>query len=365
MAHSESPTTDPVAAAGSRRSRSFAARHGPALAAAVTTLVLLLILSAFLPRRSVDRVPPPPGRWFDDRAGLVSSEFAAAKSTYLQSYLLQVLHLPILVVVEPTVPSGGIEDYTASAANAWKIGAQGADNGVVLFVFPSVRTIRLEVGYGLEGLLPDIEARHLVDATLLPKFAAGRYEDGFEDFFTALVKQLQEHADEAAKADKPIGIVAFAMEILRQVPRLARQAWQLFRSADAVGRVVLALFGATLAAVFGYGLSGVTIGAWALVQLPWRIATGSAWRCLGRQKLAAEFAPAQFVRRPPASLVAVVDELRLGEILWGLLSLAGIVVGIAFLGLGSEAVMGGHGQFSGGGVTEVWPLPAASLKGRP
>jgi uncharacterized membrane protein YgcG len=343
----------------------FARRHGAALTAAVTTLVLLLILTAFLPRRSVERVPPPPSRWFDDRAGLVSSEFASAKSTYLQSYLLQALHLPILVAIEPTVPASGIEDYTATAANAWKIGAQGADNGVVLFVFPSARTIRLEIGYGLEGLIPDIDAKRLVDTTLLPTFAVGRYEDGFEDFFTAIVRQLEEHADEAAKADKPIGIVAFAADIVRQVPRLARQAWQLFRNADFTGRVVLALFGAAFAAVFGYGLSGVAIGIWALVQLPWRIATGTAWRGLDRQKLSTELAPAQFVRRPPASLVAVVEELRLGEILWGVLSLAGIVVGIAFLGLGSEAVMGGHGQFSGGGVTEVWPLPAASLNGRP
>jgi hypothetical protein len=119
--------------------------------------------------------------------------------------------------------------------------------------------------------------------------------------------------------------------------------------------VVLALFGATFAAMFGYGISGVAIGVWALVQLPWRVATGRAWRGLDRQKLAAEFTPTQFARRPPASIVAVIDELRLGEILWGVLSLAGIVVGIAFLGLGSEAVMGGHGQFSGAGITTAWP----------
>ena len=348
--------TPPAPGAQSGGRPSFARRHGAALAAAVTTLVLLLILTAFLPRRSLDRVPAPPSRWFDDRAGLVSSEFASAKSTYLQSYLLQALHLPILVVIEPTVPASGIEDYTATAANAWKIGAQGADNGVVLFVFPSVRTIRLEIGYGLEGLIPDIDAKRLVDTTLLPQFAAGRYEDGFEDFFTVLVRQLQEHADEAVKADRPIGIVSFAADILRQVPRLTRQAWQLFRNADLTGRVGLALFGAVFAAVFGYGLSGVAIGIWALVQLPWRVATGSAWHGLDRQKLAAEFAPAQLVRRPPASLVAMIEELHLGEILWGVLSLAGIVVGIAFLGLGSEAVMGGHGQFSGGGITEVWSM---------
>jgi len=89
----------------------------------------------------------------------------------------------------------------------------------VLFVFPSVHTARLEVGYGLEGVIPDIEARRLLEATLLPKFSAGRYEEGFEDFLDILVKRLQEHADEAVKRDKLIGIVDFAMGILRQVCR--------------------------------------------------------------------------------------------------------------------------------------------------
>lgn len=337
-----------------RRGRSFAARHGPALAAACSTLILLLILTAFLPRRSLEGASPPPGQWFDDRAGMVSSEFASAKSTYLQSYLLQVLRLPVLVVIEKEAPAGGIEQYTTDAANNWKIGAQGADNGIVLFVFPSVRTVRLDVGYGLEGAIPDIDAKQLVDTTLLPGFSAGRYEDGFEDFLSALVKRLQERADEAVKADKRIGIVAFAMGIIRQVPRFATLARDAFQAADLEGRVVLTIFGAALAAIFGYALSGVAIGVWALVQLPWRMATGGALRALDRQKLASEFASREIIRRPPPSLVAVAQELHLGDILAGVITIVCIIVGIAFLGLGSQAVMEGHGTFSGGGITAVW-----------
>ncbi len=56
------------------------------------------------------------------------------------------------------------------------------------------RTVRLVVGYGPEGVIPDIEARRLVDATLLRQFAAGRYEDGFEEFLAALVDRPQAHA---------------------------------------------------------------------------------------------------------------------------------------------------------------------------
>ena len=137
----------------------------------------------------------------------------------------------MLVVIERTAPAGSIAQYATDAASHWKIGALGADNGIVLFVFPSARTIRLEVGYGLEGAIPDIEAKRMVEATLLPHFSAGRYEEGFEDFLSALVSRLKEYADEAAKADKPINIVAFAMGIVRQIPRLAtlaRGAFQAF-----------------------------------------------------------------------------------------------------------------------------------------
>lgn len=337
-----------------RPRRSFRARHASALAAGATAFVLLLIVAALLPRRSPDEAPPPPGQWFDDRAGIVSIEFAAAKSTYLQSYLLQALHMPVLVVIEKDAPEGGIEQYTVDAASSWKVGAQGADNGVVLFVFPSVRKLRLDIGYGLEGAIPDVEARRLVEATLLPKFSAGRYEEGFEDFLSALVQHLQAHADEAAKADKSIGIVDFAWGIVRQFPRFAVLARGAFETADLAGRLVLAGFGAALAAMLGYGLAFVAIGLIALVQLPWRAATGVAWRALDRKTLAAEFAPSEFVRRPPPSLVAVAREWHLGDIAGGAIAFASIVVAIAFLGLGSQAVMEGHGTFSGGGITAAW-----------
>jgi uncharacterized membrane protein YgcG len=337
-----------------RPKRSLAARHGAAIAAGATALVLFLVLTAFLPHASLDESRPPPGHWFDDRAKMVSTAFASAKSTYLQSYVLEALHLAVLVVTEPKAPEGGVEQYTTDAAAAWKIGAQGADNGVVLFVFPSARISRLEIGYGLEGVIPDVEAKRLLESTLLPKFSAGNYEQGFEDFLDTIVKRLQANEKEAVKRDKLIGIVDYAMGIVRQVPRLARAGWGMFKQAEPMGRVILAIFVAVLASLFGYGLTGVAIGIWALIQVPWRLSHGQAWRAFDRKKLAAEFSPSEIVKRPPPSLVAAANELHLGDVLWGFVAAAGIVVGIAFLGLGTQAVMEGHGGFSGAGITARW-----------
>src|SRR5262249_53893503 len=150
------------------------------------------------------------------------------------------------------------------------IGAKGADNGVVLFVFRDERTIRLEVGYGLEGPLPDVEAKHLVEATLLPKFTAGRYEEGFDDFVSGLQDKLKSYSEEAGRSSTAAGLVEYVVAVLRQAPRMARSFWATFREADLGGRVVLTLFATVFAALAGYALSAIVGGLIALVQLPWR-----------------------------------------------------------------------------------------------
>src|SRR5438067_1773884 len=214
---------------------SFAARHGAGLAAGATTLILLAIAAAFLPDRSIDAAPSPPAHWFDDRAKMVSPGYAGGKSEYLQQYLPTILHASVLIVTEPHAPSGAMENYTANAANAWRIGGQGADNGVVLFVFRDEGAIRLEVGYGLEGSLPDIEAKHLVEQTLVPKFAAGNYEEGFDDFVFGLEDRLKTYSTESARGPAAPGLIQYVIGVLRQMPRVARSVWTVFQETDISG----------------------------------------------------------------------------------------------------------------------------------
>jgi uncharacterized membrane protein YgcG len=351
------PTQGPPAVAGAGStagpSGSFVVRHGAAIAAAATTLVLLAVGAAFLPQRHLGAPPPPPVHWFDDRAKMVSPGYAAGKSEYLQQYLPLVLHASVLIVTEPKAPAGSIEEYTANAANGWRIG-QGGDDGVVLFVFREPRTIRLEVGYGLEAALPDIDAKHLVEATLIPKFAEGRFEDGFDDFVSGLQDSLKAYSDDAARRSA-VGLFEYVIGVVRQAPRVARSAWALFLEANTAGRIMLTIFAAIFAALGGYAVTGVVAALIALVRMPWRLATGKALRGLDRGRLAAEFAPDEFVKRPPPSLVAIASELDFGALAWGVLCAAGLVVGIAFAGLGTEVFIGERGQFSGAGITAVWP----------
>jgi uncharacterized membrane protein YgcG len=216
--------------------------------------------------------------------------------------------------------------------------------------------VRVEIGYGLEAALPDVQAARLLDATLLPAFDERRYEDGFDAFLAGLFERLDALPEDAPPMALDTGMLHFAISVVRQTPRYAADAAGLFRSADLTGRIVLSLFGAVFVTVFGYLARGVVVGLAALLQLPWRVVHGAASTALDRRTLAAEFAPAAFVKRPPPSIVAVLRELGLVEIGYGAMCACGIVVAIAFLAVGSDVFVPSRGQFSGAGVTKHWSM---------
>jgi len=76
-----------------------------------------------------------------------------------------------------TTPSLGdepIEDYSMRVAEAWKAGHAGLDNGVILTVAPNEKKLRIEVGYGLEGVIPDAVANRIIQEVMLPEIRSGR-----------------------------------------------------------------------------------------------------------------------------------------------------------------------------------------------
>jgi len=329
---------------------SFARRHGPQLWAAATALALLLAAAMLVPHHAAEVAPAPPARWFNDDAGLVSPGFAAAKNQYIMTQR----RAQIVVVTRSGVPEGALETWSARAVSAWQLGANRRDNGLVLIVLPDARAIRLEIGYGLEAALPDVEAARLVDATLVPAFEHGRYEDGFDDFLAALYQELDASPKDAPVVGNDTGMLHFALAVARQAPRFAADVRAAFVTADLTGRIVLCLFGAVFVAVAGYLLQGILGGVVALVQLPWRLAHATSLRTLDRGTLAAEFAPAAFVKRPPPSLVDVARDLGLVPIGYGIFCAVGVVVAVAFLAVGSDVFVPARGQFSGAGVTKHW-----------
>ncbi len=71
-----------------------------------------------------------------------------------------------------------IEDYTARVAQSWRAGQKGKDNGAVLFVFTQDRKMFLQVGYGLEGALPDASCKRIIEDEIKPHFKNGDFDGG-------------------------------------------------------------------------------------------------------------------------------------------------------------------------------------------
>ena len=84
------------------------------------------------------------------------------------------------VVVETITSLGGesLEDYTLRRATALGIGQKGHDNGVLLLISRDDRKMRIEVGYGLEGALPDVICARIIREEMMPRFQGGSYDDG-------------------------------------------------------------------------------------------------------------------------------------------------------------------------------------------
>jgi uncharacterized protein len=123
--------------------------------------------------------PPAPDRYVTDYAGLVDAGTAGRIDEKLRAFDQQTSS-QVLVAIFPELPGGSLEDFTVRTAEAWKAGRKELDNGVVLFVFVKDRKVRMEVGYGLEGALPDATAKRIIDERITPAFREGRYAAGLE-----------------------------------------------------------------------------------------------------------------------------------------------------------------------------------------
>ncbi|TDI90119.1 MAG: methanol dehydrogenase [Chloroflexi bacterium] len=96
-------------------------------------------------------------------------------------------------VVVATIESLGgetIETYGVRLGRSWGIGQAGGDNGIVLIIAPNERKVRIEVGYGLEGDIPDAIASNIIQAKILPRFWENDFDGGVMAGVTAIIAAL-------------------------------------------------------------------------------------------------------------------------------------------------------------------------------
>ncbi len=104
-----------------------------------------------------------------------------------------------VVATLPSLQGYDIADYGYQLGRAWGIGEAKENTGALLIVAPNERRVRIEVGYGLEGVLTDALSNVILQQRVLPKFKAGDLPGGVEDGANAVIDQLQLPPDEAKK----------------------------------------------------------------------------------------------------------------------------------------------------------------------
>ncbi|MCC6201767.1 MAG: YgcG family protein [Gammaproteobacteria bacterium] len=86
----------------------------------------------------------------------------------------------IAVLLVPTTAPETIEQYSIRVADSWKLGRADSDDGVLLLIAKNDRAVRIEVGYGLEGAVPDVLANRIIDQVIVPSFRAGDFGGGID-----------------------------------------------------------------------------------------------------------------------------------------------------------------------------------------
>ena len=128
----------------------------------------------------------------------------------------------ISVVIVPTIGSYTISDYNVELARAWGVGSKQNNNGVVLLIAKDDRKLDITVGYGLEGVLPDVTSKSIIDDIIVPNFKGNDYYRGIDEGTDAIIAAVKgEYNTPRTKAGKGIsggkiifGIIMFILFIL-------------------------------------------------------------------------------------------------------------------------------------------------------
>lgn len=125
-----------------------------------------------------------------DQANILSPEDQAALTQSLAELESKTTD-QLVVVTLKSLDGTSIDDYGYQLGRYWQIGKKGQDNGVLLIVVPSLKAVRIEVGYGLEGTLTDAASHLIIDQSILPQFKAGNFSGGIDDGVTTIIKFLE------------------------------------------------------------------------------------------------------------------------------------------------------------------------------
>ena len=196
-------------------------------------------------------IPPLTARVTDVTRTLTSAETAALEAKLADWEARTTNQLVVLVV--PTTQPEPIESYSLRVAEKWKIGRKGQDNGALFLIAKNDRKMRIEVGYGLEGVLTDVTARRIIAEDVAPAFRENRFAAGIDAGIARIIAVVAEGKPlpppRTATSQRPTGAMGF--ETLFVI---------LFIVVPVVGGILRRIFGRLLGSTVGAGIVGTA--AW-------------------------------------------------------------------------------------------------------
>ncbi|HMG94228.1 MAG TPA: TPM domain-containing protein [Chryseolinea sp.] len=150
---------------------------------------VLLVLLPFICLGQL-AIPEHGGKWVHDEANIISAQSEAMLESMLKSERDSTSN-QIAVLTMRSLQGEPIEDYSLRVAEAWKLGKAEKDNGVLLLIAIDDRELRIEAGYGLEGVLTDALSSRINRNEIAPHFRQGDYDGGVQAGVTAIIQAIK------------------------------------------------------------------------------------------------------------------------------------------------------------------------------
>ncbi len=166
-------------------------RRTPRCLPALSLLVAGILCFGVRDRIAADPLPvPKPQGYVNDFAGLLADRQRSILENILRQYEQKTTNQVVLLVID-SLEGEDLESYSLRVAEEWKIGQKGKDNGVLFLVVLKDRKARIEVGYGLEGSLPDAVASRILRQIVFPAFRQGNYFGGIAGGLEAILQATE------------------------------------------------------------------------------------------------------------------------------------------------------------------------------
>ena len=157
-----------------------------------TLAALLFGVGALTPAVvNAETMPAAPRAYFNDYTGQIPAQLSQALNQRLQGYERESSNQLLVAIYDRMDSTSSVQDYTYRVAESWRVGQSDRNNGAVLFVFLGDREMFIQVGYGLEGALPDALAKRIIEESIIPYFRTGDIAQGMAAGVDAMIAATQ------------------------------------------------------------------------------------------------------------------------------------------------------------------------------